>query len=112
MFRIAAAASIAILLLLVVSLAPSGAAGRGTFVMNQTKHDVTLLFRAGSHAIYEEIRAGDKRVVNWDDHGSKSPKIDIEGCGKRQTLDYTLTTTHSVLLLTGECSAHLQPGRN
>ena len=108
LMKIALAASLVLLL----TSAPSLAAQRGTFVMNQTKHDVTLLFRAGSHAIYEEIRAGDKRVVNWDDRGNKSPKIDIEGCGKKQTLDYTLPTMHSVLLLTGECSANLQPGRS
>src|SRR5579872_309166 len=106
--RITLAASI----LLLLAATPVIAAQRGTFVMNETKHDVTLLFRAGSQATYEEIPAGVKRVVNWNDHDNKSPKIDIEGCGKRQTLSYNLSTTHSVLLITGECSANLQPGRN
>jgi len=86
---------------------------RGTFVMNMMKTDVTLVFRgAGSQATYEDIEAGGKRVVNCDDHGSKTPKIEVIGCGKKQTINYTLSTTNSILHLSGDCSASLQPGRS
>jgi len=97
----------------VVAAGPADAATRGTFVMNTTKSDVMLVFHgAGSQATYADIEAGGRRIVNWDDHGAKTPRIEVVGCGKRQTLSYTLTTTHSVLHLSGECLASLQPGRS
>ncbi len=112
MRKVLAVGAIAIL----ASVAVTGrarAVERGTYVMNTTKSEVTLIFRGnGSQATVEEVEAGGKRVVKWNDQGAATPRIEIIGCGKKQTITYTLSTTHSVLYLSGECSPYLQPGNN